>query len=315
MTVIEHFLKAGDWVEVKTPSEISQSLDANGTLDGLPFMQEMVQFCGKQFRVLRQARKICVECVTPRWKSIDMREFVGSAVYVIDGLRCSGQSHDGCQRGCLLFWKAAWLRKLEHRPRVDHLDAASTEVFHASFKSKVGPDKYFCQSTELVRSTSALSFLGRLRICFEELRSSDVAPLQMIKLISLPLAWKVIHRLFFPRHVVGPMTRTHLIQIGLKPGDVVEVKSRREIAQTLNKQGCNRGLRYDRVLNRYCGTLYRVRERLDKMIVESSGHMAQLHGTVTLEGSYCMCHTSALGGCSRQDLVYWREAWLKRATE
>jgi hypothetical protein len=31
---------------------------------------------------------------------------------VLDGLRCSGLSHEGCQRLCLLFWKTAWLRSV-----------------------------------------------------------------------------------------------------------------------------------------------------------------------------------------------------------
>ena len=36
-------LRAGDSVEVRTPQEIAGTLDANGTLDGLPFMPEMVE--------------------------------------------------------------------------------------------------------------------------------------------------------------------------------------------------------------------------------------------------------------------------------
>ena len=39
--------------------------------------------------------------------------------------------------------------------------------------------------------------------------------------------------------------------------------------------------------------------------------MVHLEGTVTLELLLFM-QLSAVGGCPRQDLVYWREAWLKR---
>jgi hypothetical protein len=42
-----------DLVEVKAPDEILQTLDANGALDHLPFMPEMIQFCGRRFRVLK----------------------------------------------------------------------------------------------------------------------------------------------------------------------------------------------------------------------------------------------------------------------
>lgn len=133
----------------------------------------------------------------------------------------------------------------------------------------------------------------------------------MIKLIFLPLFWKTVHR-FILRHVVGRLTRTPVGQLGLQPGETVEVKSAQEIAQTLNEKGCNRGLRYDRGLNTFCGTRQRVRERLDRMIVESTGQMIQMQGTVILDGTTCTCHMTALGGCPRQDPVYWREVWPKR---
>jgi len=44
-------LRRGDLVEVKAPSEILQTLDADGTLDRLPFMPEMLGYCGRRFQV------------------------------------------------------------------------------------------------------------------------------------------------------------------------------------------------------------------------------------------------------------------------
>ena len=41
--------RAGDWVEVKSAKEILATLDDKGRLDHLPFMPEMLQFCGKRF--------------------------------------------------------------------------------------------------------------------------------------------------------------------------------------------------------------------------------------------------------------------------
>jgi hypothetical protein len=37
MDSIDNTFRAGDWVEVKPPLEIAQTLDAEGMLDGLPF--------------------------------------------------------------------------------------------------------------------------------------------------------------------------------------------------------------------------------------------------------------------------------------
>ena len=54
-------LRAGDRVIVRSPEEILSTLDADGTLDGLPFMPEMLERCGKPFRVERRVEKTCVD--------------------------------------------------------------------------------------------------------------------------------------------------------------------------------------------------------------------------------------------------------------
>src|SRR5208282_1399154 len=95
-------LRAGDWVEVRSKEEILRTLDRDGRLDGMPFMPEMFAFCGKRFQVYKRAHKTCdvVFPVRGRW--------VEQAVHL--ETRCDGQAHDGCQAGCLLFWKTAWLK-------------------------------------------------------------------------------------------------------------------------------------------------------------------------------------------------------------
>ena len=52
-------LRAGDWVEVRSKEEILQTLDPGGQLEGLPFMPEMLQYCGKRSRVFKRAHKTC----------------------------------------------------------------------------------------------------------------------------------------------------------------------------------------------------------------------------------------------------------------
>ena len=52
-------LKPGELVRVRSKSEIFATLDERGTLDGLPFMPEMLRHCGKRIRVARSAHKTC----------------------------------------------------------------------------------------------------------------------------------------------------------------------------------------------------------------------------------------------------------------
>jgi len=93
--------RRGQSVTVRSLSEILATLDADAKLEGMPFMPEMVPLCGKTFRVHRRAERTCVEGVGIR--------SMQNAVF-LEGLRCDGSSHGGCQRGCLFFWKDAWLK-------------------------------------------------------------------------------------------------------------------------------------------------------------------------------------------------------------
>ena len=101
-------LRPGDLVEVKAPDEILRTLDAQAALDRLPFMPEMVEFCGRRFRVARRVVKTCFTGTVST-----MRVFESDDVVTLEGLRCSGAAHDGCQKACTIFWREGWLRKGE----------------------------------------------------------------------------------------------------------------------------------------------------------------------------------------------------------
>src|SRR5215468_7052072 len=98
-------LHRGDLVEVRSPRVILATLDEQGRHEGLPFMPEMIQYCGKRFTEWRRADKIC-----------DTVAYSGSR-RVRDGvilgeLRCDGSGHDGCQAECRIFWKTVWLLRV-----------------------------------------------------------------------------------------------------------------------------------------------------------------------------------------------------------
>src|SRR5919112_2340396 len=99
-------LRAGELVEVRGQDEILATLDERGELEGLPFMPEMLQFCGRRFRVSKQAFKLCD---TINGGGMNRME---RAVHLED-LRCDGQAHGGCQAACLIYWKEAWLKRVD----------------------------------------------------------------------------------------------------------------------------------------------------------------------------------------------------------
>src|SRR6476660_8245578 len=268
-------LKTGDWVQVRNPAEIAQTLDAHGTLDGLPFMPEMIGYCGRRFRVLRRAEKSCVEIPGGRYK---IREFRQNDVVVLDGLRCSGANHDACQRACLLFWKTAWLNKLEHSEVTPETKLSDEEALRSRLRTTTENARYFCQSTELSKATQPLTRPRILSKCLYDLRSGSRRPLEMAWLVLAPL-WRKLTRRWPRRKLTGTLKRTPVGNLNLQPGELVEVKPAAEIAQTLDDRGRNRGLQCDFGMCQYSGGKFRVRNRLDRMISESTGQMRIVEGT------------------------------------
>ena len=300
-------LSPGDLVEVKSPDDILKTLDTAGTLDHLPFMPEMVEFCGRRFRVSRRVVKTCFSGSVST-----MRAFRTNDVVTLDGVRCSGLAHDGCQKACMIFWREAWLRRVEDAGAASAIESEGCGRLQARLKTRTGPDTYFCQASELLKATDDLSRWTRLGKSFSEVRAGNCNVLQMLGRISIWLFWKTRRTLLgeYPR---GSSRTTPAESLDLQPDEWIEVKSIEKIIETLDKTGRNRGLYFSPNMRLLCGGKYRVKERIDKAIVDGTGEMRQFRNTVCLEGSLCGCAYTAFGGCSRSEFVYWREIWLRRS--
>jgi len=302
-------LRPGDLVEVKAPDEILQTLDADGALDHLPFMPEMVELCGKRFPVSRRVMKTCYTGLN---LYDTMRRFRSDDVVTLDGVRCSGAAHDGCQKACLIFWREAWLRNVEPAAVQSKVDPDGRERLRARLKTSTGPQTYFCQASELLNATMDVSRREQLRTCVGEVRAGNRTILGMAHGIAIWLYWKIRRRLLGEYARGTSTTSTPVTGLNLKAGEWVEVKPMASIRETLNEAGYNRGLYFTPDMRQLCGGQHRVAGRIDKIIVDGTGEMRQLRNTVRLEGSVCGCDDLKLGGCSRCEVSYWREIWLRR---
>jgi hypothetical protein len=285
-------------VEVKNASEISATLDENGTLEGLPFMPEMLMHCGKRFAIYKHADKTCVE-------GYGMHKMEDTVF--LQGVRCDGQNHDGCQKFCLIFWKTAWLKKMDSDINAT---ARVEENEIKRLKVKLG-EKYFCQSTELSRATRPLPWWD-LQQYFNDIKSGQLSVFEIVKNLFITVVSKfqrVLSRGNYVR-VRGSLTKTPKEVLALMEGDWVEVKSLGEIQQTLDSQGRNRGLELSAEMVPYCGKKLKVVARVDKIILEITGMMQKIDGTVLLEGS--ACDGSFHRGCPRNNYFLWRDIWLKK---
>ena len=309
-------LRAGDIAVVRDAQEILPTLDSDGTLDGLPFMPEMLEFCGKTFRVLNRVVQATVDgAFLKHHVESFVREFRNNDVVTLNGVRCPGVDHDGCQRGCAIFWKEAWLKKVEDVDAecITHREPVTTgsDQVYSLLKTRTAGGNYFCQSSEFLKATRHLSGARRVRKCFSAVAARNISALGMVKRVLVWMWWKSYAKVI-GQHARGKQNNTPSETLNLQPGDFVEVKPIQEIVTTLNQNGRNRGLHFSADQRPFCGGRYRVRSRADNFIAEGSGEMKHFGNTVILEDVCCDSSCFAFGGCYRSDLLYWREIWLRK---
>ena len=101
--------------------------------------------------------------------------------------------------------------------------------------------------------------------------------------------------------------------LGLKRGDVVRVRSKEQILQTLDENNKFDGCYFMDEMWQYCGTQHRVLKRVESFYDEANLRMCKARDTFLLEGIYCSGKMQGYKQrCDRQCFSFWKEAWLER---
>jgi hypothetical protein len=316
-------MRIGELVEVRPAGEILASLDDGDSLQGVPFMPEMLQYVGRRFRVSHRVEKICDTAGGTYWS----RRMRGTVM--LEDLRCDGSAHGGCQAGCRLYWKEEWLRSVEPSTEVAS-ESDATALAELGARASAGtrtirelegaPTKTFrCQATEALAATEPLNRYDP-RQYIRELMTGNVGPVRLLRVAERAFSVNIRRRLgllgYLPLPRNGPPDVVGE-RIGLQPGDLVQVRSTEEIAATLNEKGTTRGLWFDWEMIPYCGGTYRVLDRVERFIDDRNGQLIELSSDcVILEGVVCTGdHSSNRWFCPRAIYPFWREAWLRRVDE
>jgi len=308
-------LRPGDIVEVRSAAEILATLDDEAFLDGMPFMPEMLAHVGRRYTVGRRVDKIC--------NTIDKTgsRRMYDTVYLED-LRCDGSGHGGCQAGCRIYWKDAWLRRVDaHSGAADPNDRGIAELERRTRAGSRVTRKVKGEEIEVWRcqATDALKFSERqttsnLAQYWREFRNGNFNPIRFIRLLTRGFLMEVASRLGWlkalPLHGPGAAPPAEL---GLEAGDVVQVRPPREIESTLDEKGFNRGLSFDREMLPYCGQTLQVKDTVDRIIDEKTGRMLKIaKDSIILEGAVCSGErTPNCWFCPREVNHFWREAWVR----
>ncbi|MGH7461449.1 MAG: hypothetical protein ACREMA_10520, partial [Longimicrobiales bacterium] len=132
------------------------TLDANACLCGLPFQPEMFAWCGRRMLVGKSAHKTCDTIRKTGGRR--MRDAVH-----LEGARCDGAAHGGCQADCVFFWNEAWLRRADDSAQAVKQAAICSEqmVFQATRAPGAEHDAdpaWVCQTTALFEASTPLKW-------------------------------------------------------------------------------------------------------------------------------------------------------------
>ncbi|MBL8565395.1 MAG: hypothetical protein JNM89_06750 [Hyphomicrobiaceae bacterium] len=328
-------LKVGDWVVVRSAGEILATLDESACLDELPFMPQMLQYCGKKLRVAKLAHKMCDTVHGTGARQMNDAVFLGD-------LRCDGHAFGGCEMTCTIVWKNAWLRRASANEvvaptapdeRLDKLVNAATR--RASPNGSANEQYFSCQATKLPVATKPLPWWRTNQYVFDY-QSGNVGLSTLLSrmafmgysvLVSSGLgfgsALRWTYDAFqamrggepFPvhagRHPTGGVKPA--VELGLQPGDLVRVKSIEQILETVDKRLMNRGMSFHSEMVPYCGKTFRVKGHVRKIINEKTGQLVTLKNScIVLEGAGCHGRFTNPINCPRALPPYWREIWLER---
>jgi hypothetical protein len=337
------FLRVGDLVEVRSKAEILATLDERGRLDELPFMPQMLHYCGQQFRVAKRVHKLCdtVHATGAR----RMRDAV-----LLEGLQCDGQTYGGCEMECKIFWKEAWLAPIgaDGQPASNARQTGKSpgcreEVIWRNAmppekQSLSGPPVYSCQATQMPYATTPLSVWSPGQY-IEDVRSGNARVRDVVMVLGflifntlatsglgfgsfLRWSYDTIQRRRkgspYPcrRGMIPRNSKTPSLDLGLQAGELVKVKKLPLVLETVTEDLVNRGMGFHAEMVPYCDRTFRVEKRIGKLINEKTGTLLELKNQcLVLEGAPCQGKFSRPLLCPRGMSPYWREIWLERADD
>jgi hypothetical protein len=249
-------LRVGEIVEVHSEAEILATLDERAELESLPFMPEMLQFCGQRFRVDKLAVKLCdtinstglyrmrnaVHLAGVRWPGA--RRLPGRLPRLLEG----GMAQAGA-RG----------RTRADRPCGRPSAGRTLTMLTAATRKgggRASPDEelFSCQATELLRAAPTLVPPWDVRQYVLDVRSGNAGLLATIRSVAIGAfnEYQDFSRRFLPKplrirggirlpFIDGRLNKTPDDALHLQPGELVRIKSKEEIVRTLDVNNSNRG--------------------------------------------------------------------------
>ncbi|MER5645328.1 hypothetical protein [Streptosporangium sp. NPDC002524] len=348
-------LRVGETVEVLGEAEILATLDGKGELDELPFMPEMLAFCGRRLTVHKVAHKLCDTISSSGMRRMER------AVH-LTGARCDGQAHGGCQTACQFYWKESWLKRVDPDSSVTPITRngptsgnGSTSgnglatgngsatgnglaagrpllpILQAATRKEPGPDgeeRFSCQATELLRAAPTCLPFKDVGQYVADVRTGNVGVTWMLRsfLVGLFNRFQQASKRVLPRWlwIRGGM-RWGFVRGEAGPTTPTQTLDLQpgELVRVKSKEEILKTLN-DGLLNRGMG--------FEEEMSRYCGHVARVSarvercldektGRMLRMKNPCIilegvvCAGAYNVSCPREFVPFWREIWLERVEE
>jgi hypothetical protein len=102
----------------------------------------------------------------------------------------------------------------------------------------------------------------------------------------------------------------------IKPGDIVRVRSRKEIRKLLAiSKGKSKGCSFMREMYKCCGREFTVLKAVESFFDEAKQKMCKCRNAVILEGAVCSGRQRLyLMKCDRNCFYFWQTEWLEKVS-
>ena len=170
--------------------------------------------------------------------------------------------------------------------------------------------RFVCQMTEIQAASTQLRWRS-VRHYWRDLWMGNCRFFPLVVSVGVRLFNIIQLRLGRPKWPVLAPANSEAIphqSHGLRPGQMVRMKSKHAIELTLNGKLRDRGLEFGEDMLFYCGGSYRVAASINRIVHEGNGRPLQFkQPSMLLEG------VTAIGGTflnPQNEFYFWREIWL-----
>lgn len=256
-------------------------------------MPEMMKYCGTNQKILAPVKRIKSEK-----KGFSDKLGLLKNVYLLENIFCDGKYHNNCSRKCRILWHKEWFTT-EETSNIGNIRDNQLKIKNE--------DAIMCQSTSLQNAMMIISANFHQNVFkLDYLRNTSLVDFVRDALYSVYYLWSSRNL-----STKGVLKRTPSLNLGLKVGDKVRVKSFDEIKATLDSKGRNRGLGFQTEMIKYCGCVFTVSDVMSKAISEYTDDVKIVNNSVLLDDTYC--NGSFHLRCARRCPHIWRDIWLTRA--